>query len=179
MEVGQIEVTGVPLAALVRAAYRPSRPQGLGFIHYQDGDLTDAEVAEIIERDKESPHIAVSMDYVKGRSCKFHVRRDGKRLFIGNSWYDHSTEQLKSLLSVVGLKPELVDQAKDEERRHHDACVEKALSYLNKNGGSVRLTLDGATDEEIQLGLYVVNDRGIVDAGWDDHRRVWSLKKAA
>jgi hypothetical protein len=86
MQVGQIEVTGVPLEALVRAAYRPSRPQGLGFINYQDGDLTDAEVAEIIGRGNE--HTPISMDYVKGRSCKFHVRRDGERLFIGTSWYD-------------------------------------------------------------------------------------------
>ena len=42
-EVGMIEVTGVDLRDMLRAAYRLSSPQGLGFLH---ADETDAALKE-------------------------------------------------------------------------------------------------------------------------------------
>ena len=37
-------VAEADLVNLVKAVYKNSRPQGLGFLHYQEGDLSD-EVA--------------------------------------------------------------------------------------------------------------------------------------
>jgi len=96
----RIDVTGVSLTELVKAAYDLSVPQGLGFLHVLPGGLTDEEAEELVQ---EGDRIAVNMDYVHGRACKFMVRRDGDKLTISAPWYDHTDEQLRQLLERVGL----------------------------------------------------------------------------
>lgn len=101
MKDGYIKITGVDLVELVKAAYDESRPQGLGFLHYQEGGLTDAEAQSLIRVGHE--YEPVTLDYLKGRSLKFHVRRDGDDLYIREDWYDHSHEQLARVLARVGI----------------------------------------------------------------------------
>lgn len=99
---GMIEVTGVDLRELVKGAYALSRPVGIGFLHYKDGELDDATVDEIVRSEGRS---AVSMDYVYGRQCKFHVTRDEDgRLWTNSSWYDHTSSDLRALLKRVGIE---------------------------------------------------------------------------
>ena len=99
-----INITGVDLAKVVQEAYRLSTPQGLGFLHFQEGGLTDEEAASLIAfRDPRTP---LTMDYVRGRACKLTVFKEGKELFIQNFWYDHSDEQLKELLEAIGVSVE-------------------------------------------------------------------------
>jgi hypothetical protein len=99
---GMIEITGADLKSIVKTAYRLSRPQGLGHIHFQPGDLTDEEASQLIrEEHKATP---VSLDYVKGRACKLIVFRDGEKLFIRDRWYDHSQHDLQMLLEAIGIK---------------------------------------------------------------------------
>lgn len=99
---GMIDVTGIDLVKAVQEAYALSSPQGLGFLHYQEGGLTEDEARSFVrEEDSRTP---VYLDYVNGRSCKFSVlRRDGK-LLIRSNWYEHSQEQLKELLSRLGVQ---------------------------------------------------------------------------
>lgn len=96
-----IDVTGVDLVALAKKAYELSSPQGLGISHFTPEPLTDEEVRRLVERKKCYP---LSMDYVKGRSIKLHVRREGDRLFVSESWYDHTKEQYRELLQSVGIE---------------------------------------------------------------------------
>lgn len=166
---GMIEVTGVPLEALVRAAYNPSRPQGMGHLHYQPGDLTEAEVAAIVERGKNSvSRMPISMDYVKGRSCKFNVWEHGGRLWINSNWYDHSSEDLRNLLQAVGLSPDLVNKAKAERAEYEDRCLAAALTFLEKNDGEW-WDKDVETKkgmEDIGVGFYVGSDRKVISMEW-------------
>lgn len=180
MQPGNIEVTGIPLEHLAKAAYSRSRPQGLGFMHFQEGDLTDEEIAKIIDRYKNHKHMAVSMDYVKGRSCKFHVRREGERLFIGNTWYDHSTSQLETLLSSVGLSPDLVAKAREEETKYHDLCVSLAIGLLNASDGTMTTSIDDKKlDSDISFGLYLAKDRGLVTEKYENGHSIWQIAKKA
>lgn len=177
MRAGMIEVTGVALADLIKAAYNPSRPQGLGFLHFQEGDLTDAEVEEIIARGNN--RIAVRMDYVKGRSCKFTVTREGDKLFIANNWYDHSTAQLEQLLTSVGLSADLVAKARKAQTDHEDACVEKALKMLAMQNDTFEAHIEHPLDEDIALGLFFARDRGLVTETYAGQVSTWTLLKAA
>lgn len=93
-----IDVTSVDMMKFVQKVYELSQPQGMGMIHYQPGGLSDEEVKSFIQ-----PDGTVSMDYVKGRACKMHTRKDEGRLVIGDKWYDHTDEQLAELLESVGL----------------------------------------------------------------------------
>lgn len=94
-----IEITGCDLVALVKKAYALSRPQGLGFLQHREGELSDADAQQIVD----SPR-GINMDHVHGRAVKFRVRTEGDRLFVQDSWYDHTDAQLRELLQSVGIQ---------------------------------------------------------------------------
>ena len=96
-----IEITGVDLKKFVQEVYKLSRPQGMGYLHYKDGDLPENQVAEILARGDKSKQFAVSMDYVLGRACKMTVHRQGDKLFINDGWFDHDPSDLQTLLSRI------------------------------------------------------------------------------
>lgn len=142
-----IDVTDAPLEALVRAAYNPSRPQGLGHFDYQPGDLTDAEVAAIVERGKGDRMCAISMDYVKGRSCKFNVKNINGRRYIWNDWYDHNDRQLAALLRSVGIDGEAaIAAARKEYADAQQAATDAALKLFGERGGTIAIA--GYDDED-------------------------------
>ena len=96
-----IDITGVDLIAFVKGVYGLSRPQGLGFLHFEDGGLSDEEAQNIVRVD--DPRMPVHMDYVKGRACKMRVYKEGDKLYIYDSWHDHSPDQLRALLEGLGV----------------------------------------------------------------------------
>ncbi len=175
MQTGMIEVTGVPLEALVRAAYNPSQPRGLGALHFKPGDLADEEVAEIINRGRGG----IRMDYVNGRACKFDVRREGERLFIKNRWYDHSDFELRGLLASVGLSPDLLDKAREEESRYNEACIQEAIAFLEGHGGTYLEKRDEELPERILHGLIYGSDPGpAIKREWIDGDVRYSLPQS-
>jgi hypothetical protein len=112
-----IEIPADKLRDAVKLAYGMSGPQGLGFLHFQAGGLSDEDTDKIINRERPG-WIAVSMDYVHGRSCKFSVYREGERLFIQPSWYDHGDAALEELLDAlrVGNPAAEIQRAKAAQR---------------------------------------------------------------
>lgn len=98
-----IDITGVDLVEFAKAVYDLSRPQGMGFLHYKEGPLSDAEAAQVVGNPHRSPSVALCMDYVFGRACKMTVFRNGDNLEIHERWYDHSPEDLQELLRRVGI----------------------------------------------------------------------------
>ena len=97
---GMIEITGANLVEAVKAAYDLSQPQGLGFLHAQPGSLTDEEAESLVHPAARYP---VSLDYVRGRACKFTVHKRDGRLWINRRWFDHTEEQQAELLQRLGV----------------------------------------------------------------------------
>ena len=104
-----VDITGVDLVEFVNAVYDLSVPQGMGFLHATDAPLTDEE-AKLYILDQES-RSAVSMDYVKGRACKIHVRRDGEKLVLPDTWYDHTDRIYDQLLGKFGFSRKTAEDA--------------------------------------------------------------------
>ena len=92
-----IDVTKYDLKKLIKETYNLSRPQGLGIIHYEEGELSEEEINEILNRN-EGDHIALSMDYIKGRACKMIVFNKEGKLQIRKTWLDHTLNQLEELI---------------------------------------------------------------------------------
>ena len=95
-------VEGVDLREFAKVAYDLSKPVGMGFTQDWEAALTDEDIDYLInERDK----IVLSMDYVNGRACKIHVMRseDDDKLYINESWFDHSDWELATLLTSIGV----------------------------------------------------------------------------
>ena len=68
-----IEVTGVDLSLFIRTVYALSRPKGMGFLHFQEGDIDQATLDALLNNNY--PHIALAMDYVHGRACKLDLQQ--------------------------------------------------------------------------------------------------------
>jgi hypothetical protein len=98
---GMIDVTDVPMPVLVREAYRLSKPQGLGMMHFKPGDIDAVTVAQIVARDDGKNQVAISMDYVHSRAVKLTVFRENGRLWIRDEWFDHSSDDLSDLLAAI------------------------------------------------------------------------------
>lgn len=97
-----LNITGVDLKDLAKAAYRLSRPQGLGFMHFEECDLPDDLAQQLVDHNSKHMGGGLSMDYVKGRACKFNVWNINGELFIRDRWYDHSEYDLQDLLKAIG-----------------------------------------------------------------------------
>lgn len=95
-----IDITGADLVDVVKAAYDLSSPQGLGHMHFKSGSLTDEQAKSLINEDCRTP---ITLDYVAGRACKLTVFKNGEKLYIRNSWYDHSEDQLLELIDRIGV----------------------------------------------------------------------------
>lgn len=91
------------LDAVIRAAYDLSRPQGMGYLHFQEGPLPDDVLTQI----KATAHsrIVASMDYVRGRAVKQGVYRsdDGLLYIEADRWFDHSIDDLRELAKRAEL----------------------------------------------------------------------------
>ena len=112
---GYLDLTGVDLIKLVQEAYNLSDPVGMGFLHFVPGPLSDEEAKAILlaERERSQGSCVFHLDYVKGRCCKFGVWVDSAtgKLYTQDSWYDHTPEQLTTLLGNVGiLEPKAFDK---------------------------------------------------------------------
>ncbi len=96
------DITGVDLVKLTQAAYVLSIPLGLGHLHYRPEPLSDAEARDWVSNWAHDKQIALSLDYVNGRAVKLTVFRKEGRLEMRDEWYDHTPEQLQTLLLEVG-----------------------------------------------------------------------------
>lgn len=109
-----IDITGVDLKEFVKKVYELSAPQGLGFLHYKEGSLSNIECENIIEMGRDD-RIALDMDYISGRACKMIVFKEEEKLWIRTAWYDHTDEQLKELLQHFNITTK-------EKREHGVSC---------------------------------------------------------
>ena len=98
------EVQKLDLVKFTQDVYSLSSPQGMGFIHYQPGDLTAEEATEIVTRCAWDEGLALSMDYIHGRACKMTILRGKDGGYeLPDSWFDHTSEQYAELLKRHGL----------------------------------------------------------------------------
>jgi len=131
----KVDVTDASILAMICAAYALSRPQGLGHLHYKSGPLSKEELDDIINQAVEfgqfGDDVVVSLDYVKGRACKFTLCKEGDRIIWNLPWYDHTWDAAINLLFTVGLRAQAVDVMRVKgQNPHNPAC-----NCVNCNGG--------------------------------------------
>lgn len=99
---GQFNVTGIDPRLIIQAAFTGSRPQGLGFLHHQPGGLSEDEMAAVSKPGHDG---SIHIDYLRGRSMKFHLRRDrdSGEMFFDLDWYDHGRRASEQLMRDICL----------------------------------------------------------------------------
>ena len=98
-----IEVTNVDLAVLAQKAYDLSAPKGMGYLHYTPEPITYEQAKGLVDHNHRM--FPLDLDYVNGRAVKLTVRRekDG-RLWLEDTWFDHTMSQYRELLAYVGIE---------------------------------------------------------------------------
>lgn len=78
-----IDISGLDKADILRVLYNNSRPMGLGFLQATEGDLTEQEAQEYINRDVLADNDfgqygddELYFDYVRGRPLKINLTGD-------------------------------------------------------------------------------------------------------
>jgi len=92
-------VKELDLVKFIQDVYAMSAPRGLGFLHFQPGDLSVRTAEEFVELRADDERIVLSLDYIQGRACKMTVWRGaGGTYDLPDSWYDHTDAQYTELL---------------------------------------------------------------------------------
>lgn len=71
-----IDISGINKAKLLAALYNAARPQGMGWLHAKEADMTEAEAASLIAAQRDDG--VAWFDYVHGRPLK--IGFDGNTL---------------------------------------------------------------------------------------------------
>jgi hypothetical protein len=64
-----IDITGLDKATVLAALYNHSKPQGMGFLHFDPTPMTPEEAATHLQR-------SMYTDYLKGRIIKVDLKND-------------------------------------------------------------------------------------------------------
>lgn len=104
-----IQIPEDKLVALIEKAYELSRPQGLGFLHYQEGSMPPGEAQKFIDYSNSNRNVTgrkdIYLDYVSGRAVKLSIWHDKDQnvYFMEDigTWFDHTASQWEQLKSVL------------------------------------------------------------------------------
>ena len=106
----QIDITGLSKAAVLAALYNASRPQGLGMLRAEPGDMDEFEAAKFCgilgdDRKQDFPgnmlnRPRLSFDYLKGRVLKVDLTGDSF-----DPWgFDRDNGQGAAAAAIAGLR---------------------------------------------------------------------------
>ena len=90
-----IDISGLDRADILAVLYNNSRPQGLGFMHYEAKSMTAAEARALLAGGHR-------FDYLKGRVMKISLRPDATTL--DGRLYDRDNGQGSAERAVAGLR---------------------------------------------------------------------------
>ena len=150
-----INLKGLNKAAVLAALYNASKPQGMGFMHYNPTPMTIEEAEGLLER-------TYDFDYLKGRVMK--VNLDGETL--DPSDYDRDNGEGAAAAAIASLKITRDVNNEAIAKAHMDGTFLSALdaqTQLNEETrigtlpefGGMKVILLGLGDFKEQLGPLV------------------------
>ena len=149
---GKISLIGLNKAGVLAALYNASKPQGMGFMHYDSKPMTRDEAEALLKR-------TTHFDYLKGRVMK--VDLSGDEL---DTWgYDRDNGQGAAERTIAELSKTGDTNSSIIQATHHVNTLESAedvksrldeASYMESNGNVGVLHL-GLAEVADQLGPAV------------------------
>lgn len=151
-----IDITGLDRADVLAALFNASRPQGMGFLHYDPTDMTREAAAMLLQRQN-------YFDYLQGRVMKIELKEGATELREG--LYDRDNGQgaaqrvIDSLRATQSVTNSVIDEI-------HRSGVSKAIKLATEAMGQKTTYEKGV----VTLGLDDVKDKlkPIVDAHSDE-----------
>jgi hypothetical protein len=91
-----VNIAGLNKAEVLAALYNASRPQGMGFLHYDPKPMTMEEAEELIEHCGPD---RLSFDYLKGRVMKINLSEDEVNTFYYNR--DNGENAAENVIEIL------------------------------------------------------------------------------
>ncbi len=148
----KITLAGLNKADVLAALYNASKPQGMGFMHYDPKPMTREEAEGLLKR-------TTDFDYLKGRVMK--VNLSGDEL---DTWsYDRDNGQGAAERAIAELRTTSDANSPTIQATHHVKTLESAKdvkAHLNEEDsseshGGVRVFHLGLSDVADKLGPAV------------------------
>lgn len=143
---GTIDLKGLDKAAVLAALYNASKPQGMGFLHYDPTPMTVEQAQELLER-------TTDFDYLMGRVMKINLGGDTL-----NTWgYDRDNGEGAAAKAIESLQA--TSNPNNEEIRHTHATstVKSARQVQSKINEESRIEENGVV-VTMHLGFSDVKD---------------------
>ena len=136
----KVSIRGLSKAAVLAALYNASHPQGLGFLHYDEKPMTEAEAAQTIKER------GLSFDYLMGRVMKVDISKDSfdPWLFDRDNFPGAAQKAINALRATGDANAEEIEHAHLEGTRNAAEIVENNLgdkSTVATEGSMITLNL--------------------------------------
>ena len=112
-----ISLVGLDKAEVLAALYNASKPQGMGFLHYDAKPMTREEAEKHLEKD-------TRFDYLNGRVMKINLGNDELDPFL----YDRDNGQNAALKAITELRVFNDTNTKSIQETHKTSTVNAALN---------------------------------------------------
>lgn len=144
---GKISLTGLNKAVVLAALYNASKPQGMGFLHYNPSPMTPAEAETLLKQTSR-------FDYLKGRVMK--VDLSGSEF---DAWgYDRDNGKNAAENVIAELRRSGDSNSSIIQTAHHVNTLESAEDVKSHLDEASYLETDGNTGV-LHLGLADVADK--------------------
>lgn len=90
-----IDISRISKAKVLAALYNGARPQGMGFLHFDDRDMSESEAEDILSKNPRA-----YFDYVKGRVMKVDLSGDQ----LNPRLYDRDNGHGAAASIIAGIK---------------------------------------------------------------------------
>ena len=143
----KIALAGLNKADVLAALYNASKPQGMGFMHYDPKPMTRDEAEGLLKQ-------TTYFDYLKGRVMK--VDLSGDEL---DTWgYDHDNDQGAAERAIAELRSTGDANASNIQAAHHVNTLEAAEDVKRHLNEESRVEKGGRV-ATFHLGLSYVADK--------------------
>lgn len=131
-----IQLTGLNKADVLAALYNASKPQGMGFLHYDPKPMTQQEADALLKQ-------ITYFDYLKGRVMKVDLSKD-----VLDPWgYDRDNGQGAAQKAIEALTRSGDTNSSDIQATHHVNTLEAAED--------VKSRLDEESSMETSKGVVI------------------------
>lgn len=115
MATGNISLEGLDKGDVLAALYNASRPQGMGFFHYDPKPMTREEAQDLLKR-------STDFDYLKGRVMKIDLSGE----VLDTTWYNRDNGPEAAEKAIASLRASGATHTRAIEAAHREGTREAA-----------------------------------------------------
>lgn len=119
-----MDIKGLKKSAVLAALYNASKPQGMGFMHYDPKLMTEAEAEKLLS-------MGTDFDYLKGRVMKINLSKDE----VDTRWYnrDNGSDAAEKAIAELRKSNQVITPVIEATHKASTrAAMDDILSHIHE-----------------------------------------------